>query len=674
MSKRNPIKNALTLSLVVLAIAALSYFVIRPRHDASEKDKNSAALLLGQTDRQKVVEFHIDNPSGSFHIKRKAQDNEQWLLTTDNKTYDGDKTAIDGILSTILAAKKESTIQNTADLAGLGLSPPKFKLTMGSPSEKSDKTPGARVLQLGEDTPVDYYVYAQWNDKPEVFLTSRSLRFSLDKKLTELRNKRIFTEKVANIQQLTLQIPAHEKLPTRHFVFDRAADGSWKSTLPSESRLERAEVEKFIESLNMIVAADFVSENPADRPKMGFGRPLATLTLKSTDAKAAPEVWVLATAKDFKATPKDMAHAKTKYYFAKTDADSTYEVLDTFYDNFKTDFFRFRPKTVTQIKKDDIRSLIIQDGLTQIHITRSAATAPWQVKAKAGKKESEGTGKPEAISAAIDALSSLKADEFLDGKTPYTLGLSKPSRVVEIRGLKEGKEDVIAMLFFGRKMPQDHVVVRTEGLDAAASVNLKIDDLLPLKAEHYLEPAAPAAPVETAKKEGPKKVKLESTVKSTAELRKLPGPIVKAGHKYTAEIEMNNGKKIVITFNSEKAPYTVSNFLHLARNHFYDGVKFHRVIPDFVAQGGDPTGTGTGGPGWKFDNEDNDLKHKKGSISMAHAGRNTNGSQFFLVLKPQPHLDGLHTVYGEITQGLDVMDAIKPGDVMKKVEVFEETL
>lgn len=118
----------------------------------------------------------------------------------------------------------------------------------------------------------------------------------------------------------------------------------------------------------------------------------------------------------------------------------------------------------------------------------------------------------------------------------------------------------------------------------------------------------------------------------------------------------------------------MSNFLHLARNHFYDGVKFHRVIADFVAQGGDPTGTGTGGPGYKFDNEDNDLRHVTGSISMAHAGRNTNGSQFFLVLKPQPHLDGLHTVFGQVTENADKLEQIKAGDVMKTVTVFEEGL
>lgn len=132
--------------------------------------------------------------------------------------------------------------------------------------------------------------------------------------------------------------------------------------------------------------------------------------------------------------------------------------------------------------------------------------------------------------------------------------------------------------------------------------------------------------------------------------------------------------ELEIEFDAEKAPYTVSNFIHLARNGFYNNVKFHRVIPDFVVQGGDPTGTGTGGPGWMFDNEDNDLKHIRGALSMAHAGRDTNGSQFFIVLSPQPHLDGLHTVFGRVTKGTEKLDEIKQGDYMKKVEVFERSL
>lgn len=140
-----------------------------------------------------------------------------------------------------------------------------------------------------------------------------------------------------------------------------------------------------------------------------------------------------------------------------------------------------------------------------------------------------------------------------------------------------------------------------------------------------------------------------------------------------ATISFENGEKIVIDLFTEDAPKTVENFEKLANEGFYDGVIFHRVIPGFVAQGGDPTGTGMGGPGYtiKCETEGNKQKHIAGTLSMAHAGKDTGGSQFFLVHEAQPHLDGVHTVFGQITEGMDVMLRIKQGDVMSSVKVTE---
>ncbi|MCB0088735.1 MAG: peptidylprolyl isomerase, partial [Caldilineaceae bacterium] len=110
-----------------------------------------------------------------------------------------------------------------------------------------------------------------------------------------------------------------------------------------------------------------------------------------------------------------------------------------------------------------------------------------------------------------------------------------------------------------------------------------------------------------------------------------------------------------------------------AKDGYYDGVTFHRVISDFMIQGGDPTGTGRGGPGYKFEDETrgNPLKHDTGVISMANAGPNTNGSQFFITHSPQPHLNGRHTVFGKVTKGQDVVDAVRQGDKIIKVTVTE---
>lgn len=154
--------------------------------------------------------------------------------------------------------------------------------------------------------------------------------------------------------------------------------------------------------------------------------------------------------------------------------------------------------------------------------------------------------------------------------------------------------------------------------------------------------------------------------------KNAPEMKIDAKKKYLAKMDTNKGM-IELELYPEFAPKTVNNFVFLASEGFYDGVTFHRVISNFVIQGGDPTGTGMGGPGYKFEDEvrNNPLKHETGMISMANAGPNTNGSQFFITHSPQPHLNGKHTVFGKVVKGMDVVNAIRQGDQMVKVEVVE---
>lgn len=139
--------------------------------------------------------------------------------------------------------------------------------------------------------------------------------------------------------------------------------------------------------------------------------------------------------------------------------------------------------------------------------------------------------------------------------------------------------------------------------------------------------------------------------------------------EYAVTMETDKGD-IQLTLYPQHAPRTVNNFVFLANEGYYDGITFHRVIDNFMIQGGDPTGTGRGGPGYTFEDEfeGNPLKHEKGVISMANAGPNTNGSQFFITHSPQPHLNGKHTVFGEVVEGQDVVDQIQQGDAIRNVE------
>jgi peptidyl-prolyl cis-trans isomerase B (cyclophilin B) len=151
---------------------------------------------------------------------------------------------------------------------------------------------------------------------------------------------------------------------------------------------------------------------------------------------------------------------------------------------------------------------------------------------------------------------------------------------------------------------------------------------------------------------------------------KPPEMTIDPKQTFKAVIKTDRGE-IELDLYPGHAPKTVNNFVFLAGQGFYDGTVFHRVIPDFMVQGGDPTGTGRGGPGYTFEDETrgNPLKHETGVISMANAGPNTNGSQFFITHSPQPHLNGRHTVFGKVTRGQEVVDAIRQGDRITSVSV-----
>jgi peptidyl-prolyl cis-trans isomerase B (cyclophilin B) len=148
---------------------------------------------------------------------------------------------------------------------------------------------------------------------------------------------------------------------------------------------------------------------------------------------------------------------------------------------------------------------------------------------------------------------------------------------------------------------------------------------------------------------------------------------IDAAKNYTATFDTSRGT-IVCDLFAKDAPNTVSNFVFLARDGFYDGTKFHRVIKDFMIQGGDPEGTGRGGPGYKFADEvkNNPRRHQVGSLSMANAGPNTNGSQFFITHIATDWLDGKHTVFGQVRSGQDVVNAVQQGDTLNKITIEEK--
>ncbi|PWH13900.1 MAG: peptidylprolyl isomerase [Anaerolineae bacterium] len=162
-----------------------------------------------------------------------------------------------------------------------------------------------------------------------------------------------------------------------------------------------------------------------------------------------------------------------------------------------------------------------------------------------------------------------------------------------------------------------------------------------------------------------------------------PPQVIETDKQYFATVRMAKGGEFVIQLYPDKAPITVNSFVFLAREGYFNGVTFHRVLEGFMAQGGDPTGTGMGGPGYQFQNEDSDLTFDKaGVVAMANAGRDTNGSQFFITFAPAPHLNGGYTIFGQVIQGMEVVNGLTrrdpsqnpnfTGDVIESITISEK--
>ena len=188
--------------------------------------------------------------------------------------------------------------------------------------------------------------------------------------------------------------------------------------------------------------------------------------------------------------------------------------------------------------------------------------------------------------------------------------------------------------------------------------------------------------INSAKKPGEKAPQLPALV-GTKQYASAPPMLIDTSKEYHATVKLAKGGEFVIQLYADKAPVTVNSFVFLARQGYFDGVTFHRVLEGFMAQGGDPTGTGAGGPGYQFENEDSDLKFDKaGVVAMANAGRDTNGSQFFITFAPVPRLNGGYTIFGQVVSGMDVVNGIRrrdpetnptyAGDAIESVTIAEQ--
>lgn len=649
--RKNPLLSSGLLLLASIVLILLSVYVLKPQFQKDKEKQDSSTLLWKDAKRDQITELFISTIDQSFNLKRK-EDSKSWALETNGKTFDADTISVDSLISSLLSTKKEDSVQ--IDSTKSGLQAPVVRLKITYKNEKNQKAESE--ILIGEDSPVDYQSYAQWAKDKTTFMVSKTLKSVSNKKAAEFRNKKVLDFKLADLKSIHIK-------GKKNFSLELGEGGKWFiNTGKRKLQADTGSSSDWINSLNNIKAVSFPAESKEKKNLDKFGLSKAETKLTLVTLKDEKIEWTLSSVKS---TVKNAKESKT--YAINSKSDTIYEMPASLISEVDKDYSDLRNKRLLTLDKDKIEKISYDSKDLKISLQKNGNT--WKGTHTFQNKKTEGSFKSDAVQKILNALSLVRAQKFVE-KNPRdpSLGLGK-AKVEIVEGA-----NIPLNLEIGNKTPsKDFPIWMTQFEDPALTITA-FDDLFPSDAEKMIEKKEldKSPPAGASSQQGQKKLmKLEKSVNSVSELKKLPASIVEKGAQYTVVFNFKNGRKLKGEFNSDKAPYTVSNFIHLARNHFFDGTVFHRVIRDFVLQGGDPTGTGRGGPGWMFNNEDNDLKHLRGSLSMAHAGRDTNGSQFFIVLQPQPHLDGVHTVFGRITEGLDELDLVKQGDQLATVEVFQ---
>ena len=646
--RTNPLFGSSILLIASIALVLLSVYVLKPQFQKDKEQQDNSTLLWKNAKRDQITELFISTIDQSFTLKRK-EDSKSWSLETNGKSYEADTSSVDSLISSILSTKKEDSVQ--IDSTKSGLQAPVVRLKISYKDDKNQKAESE--ILIGEDSPVDYQSYAQWAHENTPFMVSKTLKSVSNKKAADFRNKKVFSSKLADLKSIQIQ-------GKKTFSLELGEGGKWFIHSGKRKLLaDTGAASDWLSTLNNIKALSFPEEVKDKKNLEQYGLSKAENKISFLSLKNEKTDWVISKVKNKKIS---------KVYATSNKSDTIYEMPASLISEADKDYTDLRHKQLLSLDKDKIEKINYDSKELKISLEKEGTL--WKGAHFFRNKKTEGTLKADAIQKILNSLSLIKAEKFIE-KSPRETSLAIGKAKIEISAATPKP----IILEIGNKTPQKEYPIWESSFEDPILSAIAFEELFSENPEKLLDKKEldKSPPAGASSAQGQKKImKLEKSVNSVSELKKLPAPIVEKGAKYAVVFNFKNGRKLKGEFDSDKAPYTVSNFIHLARNHFYDGTVFHRVIRDFVLQGGDPTGSGRGGPGWMFDNEDNDLKHVRGSLSMAHAGRNTNGSQFFIVLQPQPHLDGVHTVFGRITEGLNELDLVKQGDQLATVEIFQE--
>jgi peptidyl-prolyl cis-trans isomerase B (cyclophilin B) len=664
------------LFIVAIAFSAYIYF-----YEVKYKDKQKEAKLaeeqIFQTYSTTTKQVRLKTETEEMVWVKNAG---QWNFTKP-MTAEGDTTAIDQALQPLFDAKFDKRVPNIKldQLKNFGIdskgSGTTFVEFMHQPTP--DAPESYTTLLLGSLTPVDDNFYAMvlphefkpipTNTEaiPTLYVLPKAIKTSLNKSLKDFRSKSILNFSTSTIE--TIQIKGQNKkekfhLRRNHEPKTNALISKIDWWIDQHYPANTDTVDTILSGFKNLKAKDFIDETPTPNVLTKYGLHLPDVSVSLTQKDN--QVITINYRKDPKKKSDGLVHVVGKnllYRVTDTDAQNSLNPKgDNLYLNnpFKRlrlnqllgVLFRYRNSDALEIAPDP------------------ANKDQWQLYAK-DKPVSEApiTIKPDKVTAFEEMLNKLEVKNYKTNTTSPTLESGWPMEIVF--KYKDKSERIWI------KPLDNHILfqVPTSGLELSVEKST-----LPAPIEPFFTFAYFYDPLNPPEAEI-SKTEINNT--NTGELKVMKQPLSTKIEKPSKEwarnlkdpravLEIEGKGKVVIDLDAENAPLTVSNFVNLATHNFYDGLTFHRVIQDFMAQGGDPTGNGTGGPGYQFEDETtNGLTNDRGALSMANSGPNTNGSQFFIVFKPQPHLNGKHTVFGKVVEGMEVVDAISQGDKIKSIQI-----
>jgi len=485
-----------------------------------------------------------------------------------------------------------------------------------------------------------------------VFLCDYSLLRTLDKSLYELRSKELISLRKDDVKRVSLKTGGSRRIVLQHSLI------GWSIVEPLVDSVNELEMNRFLLSLTTTRVKKILVDNYTQKHIEKYGLERPSLSLEIESVKNNEKVRIA------------FSNHKNKFFMSNSRKEFIAEVEEEVFSGLYKGLKDFRDNKIAHFNRWEVSKIEIQ--VSGFVTTSTGGGSQWKTRQR--YVDSSDRGDPvevpiekHEIDSFLDLLLSQKVEDFVSsGKTPdlKRYGLLEPSPVISIfsKG-KDGKEKLAVRIYVGNKYTKkgkDSEKFYYAGLQDKSfvyGISSRVISSIPGSYTRRYR----------SRKSGAKTKLLEKT----GSTRKLKRPFTKDTGQYRAVILTEKGAVDVELFH-RTAPYTVSNFLNLARNGFYNKMKFHRVIPGFLVQTGDPTGTGKGGPGYHFKDEISSRKHLRGTLSMARTTEpGTNGSQFFICLSPQPHLDNVNTIFGRVTGGLRVLDSLKENDLILSVKVYE---